>query len=300
MKEIEECFIKVKNDYLNYLKNEKIFVKSTSAKIEDLKKIYIPLSYWIENKYKKKRKTLFLGLSGGQGAGKTTVAGTLKIILNKFFKRRIHISSIDDFYKTLIERNKMSRKIHPLFKTRGVPGTHDINLLNRIINNIELGNLKNIKIPIFSKNLDDRLKKTIKISYIPDIIIIEGWCINTSPLPRKILMKSINIIEKKFDKNYVWRQYYNNQLKNYYKDLFLKLNFNIFLKVPNYKKIFKWKQLQEKKLSKNNIINQKKLKYFIMHYEKITKWMIKRMPLISNLVIFVDNDQKIKKIQKIN
>ena len=72
---------------------------------------------------------LFLGFSGGQGSGKTTVAGIIKIILKKFFNRRIHVSSIDDFYKTLEERNKMSYRIHPLFKTRGVPGTHDINLI---------------------------------------------------------------------------------------------------------------------------------------------------------------------------
>ena len=76
-----------------------------------------------ERKYKKKGKTLFLGVSGGQGSGKTTVTGILKIILKKFFKRQIHVSSIDDFYKTLEERNKMSNKIHSLFKTRGVPGT---------------------------------------------------------------------------------------------------------------------------------------------------------------------------------
>ena len=41
--------------------------------IADLKKTYIPISFWIENKYKQRRKTLFLGFSGGQGSGKTTV-----------------------------------------------------------------------------------------------------------------------------------------------------------------------------------------------------------------------------------
>ena len=81
------------------------------------------MSFWIENKYKKKGKTLFLGFSGGQGSGKTTVTEILKIILKKFFKRQIHVSSIDDFYKTLEDRKKMSNKIHPLFRTRGVPGT---------------------------------------------------------------------------------------------------------------------------------------------------------------------------------
>ena len=131
MKKTEDCFLKVKNDYLKFLSNEKIFDKSKVAKIKSLKKTYIPMSFWIENKYKKKKKTLFLGFSGGQGSGKTTVAKILKIILKKFFKRKIHISSIDDFYKTLEVRNKMVHTIHPLFKTRGVPGTHDTNLIKK-------------------------------------------------------------------------------------------------------------------------------------------------------------------------
>jgi len=137
MKKTEDCFLKVKNDYLKFLSKEKIFDKSKAAKIKSLKKTYIPISFWIENKYKKKGKTLFLGFSGGQGSGKTTVTGILKIILKKYFKRKIHISSIDDFYKTSKDRNKISNTIHPLLKTRGVPGTHDINFIKNffIINN---------------------------------------------------------------------------------------------------------------------------------------------------------------------
>ena len=83
MKKTEDCFLKVKNDYLKFLSKEKIFDKSRETKIKSLKKTYIPISFWIENKYKKKGKTLFLGFSGGQGSGKTTVAKILKIILKK-------------------------------------------------------------------------------------------------------------------------------------------------------------------------------------------------------------------------
>ena len=131
MRSVNECFDNVKEDYFKFLNKEKILGKSKAEKIKRLKKIYIPMSFWIENKYKKKKKTLFLGFSGGQGSGKTTVAKILKIILKKFFKRKIYISSIDDFYKTLEDRNKMAHTIHPLFKTRGVPGTHDINLIKK-------------------------------------------------------------------------------------------------------------------------------------------------------------------------
>ena len=149
MKETEDCFLKVKNDYLSFLRKEKIFDKSTKSKILSLKKTYIPISFWIENKYKKKGKTLFLGFSGGQGSGKTTVAKILKIILKKFFKRKIHVSSIDDFYKTLKDRNKMSYTAHPLFKTRGVPGTHDINLIKKFFYLIKKKILKKINFQKF-------------------------------------------------------------------------------------------------------------------------------------------------------
>ena len=137
MKKTEDCFLKVKNDYLKFLNKEKIFDQSKAAKIRSLKRTYIPMSFWIESQYRKKGKTLFLGFSGGQGSGKTTTTGILKIILKKFFKRRIYVSSIDDFYKTLEERKKMSYMVHPLFKTRGVPGTHDINLVKKFFNIIK-------------------------------------------------------------------------------------------------------------------------------------------------------------------
>ena len=54
MKKIEDCFLTVKNDYLKFLSKEKIFDKSEADKIKNLKKTYIPMSFWIEDKYKKK------------------------------------------------------------------------------------------------------------------------------------------------------------------------------------------------------------------------------------------------------
>ena len=52
MKETEDCFLKVKKDYLKFLKKEKIINKSKITKINNLKKNYIPISFWIEKKYK--------------------------------------------------------------------------------------------------------------------------------------------------------------------------------------------------------------------------------------------------------
>ena len=210
-KKIENCFLKVKNDYLKFLKKEKISDQSVKAKIISLKKYYIPISFWIENKYKKKRKTLFLGLAGGQGSGKTTVTAILKIILEKFFKRNVHVTSIDDFYKTLKDRNQMSKKIHPLFKTRGVPGTHDINLIKNFFNRIKKKKFKRFKLPKFDKSIDDRIK--IKywpiIKKKPEIVIFEGWCVGAKPQSNYSIIKPINSLESKEDKKLIWRKYVN-------------------------------------------------------------------------------------------
>ena len=210
-----------KQDEFNSIKilnKENILVKSKAEKIKRLKKIYIPISFWIENKYKKKGETLILGFSGGQGSGKTTVTGILKIILKKFFKRRIHVSSIDDFYKTLEDRNKISNKIHPLLKTRGVPGTHDINLVKNFFNIIRKKKFKKIKLPKFEKAMDNRLEKKywFNIKQKPEIVILEGWCVGAKPQSNSLIKRPINILEKYEDKDLKWRKYANKKLKQEY------------------------------------------------------------------------------------
>ena len=303
MKKTEDCFLKVKNDYLRFLNREKIFDKSTASKILSLRRTYIPMSFWIENKYKKKGRTLFLGFSGGQGSGKTTVAEILKIILKKFFKRRIHVSSIDDFYKTLEDRNKMSYAIHPLFKTRGVPGTHDINLIKKFFNLIKKKNFKRIKLPKFDKSIDDRLKKKywFFLKKRPEIVILEGWCVGAKPQLNSLIRKPVNILEKYEDRDLIWRKYVNAKLKKEYKNLFAMIDYFIFMKIPNFDMVFKWRFLQESKLKKRSHLKRKKMSFyqikrFIMFYQRITLQMVKDLSKSASVVMLLKKNHEIKKV----
>ena len=303
MRSVNECFDNVKEDYFKFLNKEKILGKSKAEKIKSLKKIYIPISFWIENKYKKKGETLILGFSGGQGSGKTTVTGILKIILKKFFKRRIHVSSIDDFYKTLVDRNKISNKIHPLLKTRGVPGTHDINLVKNFFNIIRKKKFKKIKLPKFEKAMDNRLGKKywFNIKQKPEIVILEGWCVGAKPQPNSLIKKPINILEKYEDKDLIWRKYVNEKLKSEYKKLFAMIDYFIFMKIPSFKMVFKWRLLQENKLrkkshSKKRIMSYNKVKRFIMFYERITLQMIKDLSKSASIVMSLKKNHEIKKV----
>ena len=303
MKETEDCFLKVKKDYFKFLKKEKIFKKSKIAKINNLKKSYIPISFWIEKKYKEKGKTLFLGLSGGQGSGKTTTTAILKIILNKFFKRNVYITSIDHFYKTFHERNMLSKQVHSLLKTRGVPGTHDIDLVKNFLNNIKKNKFKKLKIPKFDKSTDDRLnyKYWSRINKKPEIVLFEGWCVGAKPQSSNLIKKPINILEAKEDKNLIWRKYVNEKLKKKYKKVFSMIDHFLFMKVPNFDMVFKWRLLQEQKLKERSNLSKKimthnQIKRFIMFYQRITLQMIKDLSKSASIIIFLKKNHDIKKV----
>jgi len=303
MQSVNECCEKVKKDYLKFLNKEKIYKKKMSSNIKSLKNIYIPISFWINNKFKKRKKILLIGLSAGQGAGKTSVANILSIILKIFFKRNVCVVSIDDFYKTSRERNRMAKKKHPLFKTRGVPGTHDINLMKNFFTSIKKKNFKKIKLPRFNKSIDDRFKMAHwhKVNKKPEIVLVEGWCVGAKAQNNSFLKKPINALERDEDKNLRWRSFVNEKLKKEYKKVFSMIDYYIFMKVPSFEMVFKWRLLQENKLrkkthSKNKIMSYNSVKRFVMFYQRITLQMIKDLSKSASIVMLLKKNHDIKKV----
>ncbi len=303
MQLINYCVDIVKKDYLKFLNKEKIYKKSISTHIQNLKKIYIPIAFWIEKKYKKKGTTLVIGLSASQGSGKTTVAAILRIILKFFFKRNVCVISIDDFYKKLNDRKKMAEQKHPLFKTRGVPGTHDINLIKDFFVLIKSKKFKKIKLPKFNKSIDDREKKNNwhNIKNKPEIVILEGWCVGAKAELNSTLKKPINFLEKSEDKDLIWRKAVNEKLKKDYKKVFSMIDHYIFMKAPNFKVVFKWRLLQENKLKKksnyvNKTMSYNEIKKFVMFYQRITLQMIKDLSKSASIVMFLKKNQEVKKV----
>ena len=292
-----------KKKYLKYLKSQEIFGDPFKNKIEQLTKFYLPLSKMINDKYKKNKKTLIVGLAGGQGSGKSTISQIIKIILERGFNLDVLTFSIDDFYKTLKERVKMSKKINKLFLTRGVPGTHDTKILFTCLKKLKQKTFSQILIPKFDKSLDDRCnkKKWIKVSKKPDIVIFEGWCVGASPEKKIGLSKSLNLLERLEDKNQIWRKKVNYELKNKYRKIFNLIDVLIYLKVPNFKYVFKWRLLQEKKLKKTSrgkkTMNFNQVKRFIMFYERITRNMLKTLGSKSKVVINIDESHRLKSMK---
>jgi len=258
-------------------------------------RIYSKLAEYIFVKKNSLSHPLIVGISGGQGSGKTTFVEFLKKILELKYNLRCYSISIDDIYKTKRERFLLSKRKHKLFVTRGVPGTHDTKYLINYFKNLEdlkAGN-KIFTIPKFNKAIDDRMSKKhwYRFSNKCDIILFEGWCVGaTDENNKSILVKPINNLEKVEDRQCVWRKLVNNHLKKDYKILYSFIDFMIYLKAPSFKKVLEWRTLQEKKLSKfkkekNLIMNNSQLKRFVMFYERITQHMFQHMPKSADIVI---------------
>ena len=294
---------KIKKQYLKFLKSQEVMSEPFRDKLGQLKKFYLPISQMIHDEYLKNRKTKIIGLTGGQGSGKSTISNILKIILKERFKLETVIFSIDDFYKTLKERKKMSKKISPMFLTRGVPGTHDVRMLHNCIRNLKNKKFKKIMIPKFDKSIDDRFSKNkwIEVRKKPNIVIFEGWCVGVTAQKKRDLTIPINKLEKEKDKKKVWRKKVNAELKNNYQKIFHLIDKLIFLKVPSFQYVFKWRLLQEKKLKINSrgkkIMTDQQISNFIMFYERLTKHMLKILPKKADSIINIDKQHRLKSIK---
>ena len=302
MQEVKLCFNKVKKECITFIKSQETVTEKFKAKEKMVKSFLIPVCFWIAKKAINKTP-YFVGLAGGQGTGKTTISSILKIILTKYFKLKVFKVSVDDFYKTRKDRILLSKKIHPMLLTRGVPGTHDINEMLNFFKKIKSKKFKNLKVPSFNKALDDRSSKKNwqSIKERPDVIIFEGWCVGAKPVSTNSLKKSINSIEKTKDPRLVWRKYVNQQLKSKYKKLYSQLNCLIYLKAKNFSLLKNWRLKQENKLrlknknkNKNKIMNKEDIFNFMKTYQRITENMFKTMPKFASIVMHLNSNHQIK------
>ena len=294
---------KVRRKYLKFLSSQEVMSEPFRDKLGQLNKFYLPISKMIKEEYLKKKKTRVIGLTGGQGTGKSTISNILKIVLKEAYKLETVIFSIDDFYKTLNERKIISKKINSLFLTRGVPGTHDTKMLYNCIKNLKNNKIKKLMIPKFDKSNDDRFSKNrwLKVKKKPNIVIFEGWCVGVTAQKKKDLINPINKLEKQKDKKKIWRHKVNLELDKNYKKIFDLIDKLIFLKVPSFKYVFRWRLLQEKKLritgKGKKTMTDKQISNFIMYYERLTKHMLKTLPKTADTIISIDKKHRLRSIR---
>lgn len=244
------------------------------------------------------RHPLVVGVCGSQGSGKSTVCKTLTTRLTESGLKVANLS-LDDLYLPLAERVTLAKHVHPLLKTRGVPGTHDIKLGVHTLHALAHGG--RVPLPRFDKAIDDRRPQEDwdAIEGPAKVVLFEGWCVGARPQSTDALDRPVNALEANEDVDGRWRRYVNDALGGEYQRLFAKIDFLVLLAAPSFDVVLKWRTQQEHELraqttgDSSGVMSDAELVRFIQHYERLTRHILIEMPGRADLVIRLGPDRSV-------
>lgn len=129
---------------------------------------------------------LVLGLSGPQGAGKSTLAAWLTGALAQRGWRAEAVS-IDDFYLTHAQQRALYQATGSRYlEHRGYPGTHDVALGERVLQGLVAG--QGVRVPRYDKSAHggrgDRAPEAAwrEVRGALDVVVLEGWLLGFVPV----------------------------------------------------------------------------------------------------------------------
>lgn len=240
---------------------------------------------------------LTVGINGAQGSGKTTLAERLRHALEREHTRRMAVLSIDDFYATRAQREALSQSVHPLLLTRGVPGTHDVALIDQVLRDLRAGH--SVQLPRFVKAQDDRAPDGSGevVTGPVDVVLFEGWCVGTPPQAADELQVAVNRLESEEDADGRWRRHVNDRLATEYARLFERLDRLVFLQAPGFEVVHRWRLEQEignaaAAPGAAHVMDSVALERFIAHYERLTRHALRVLPSQADVVIELDDRRR--------
>ncbi len=260
---------------------------------------YMPLVDWL-GRLHRPNETALLGISGAQGTGKSTLAEFIKHALESNSGWRVAVLSLDDFYLTRAERRRLAVEIHPLLQTRGVPGTHDLGMLDASLSRLcHLGAADEMPLPRFDKSWDDRADPDAwpVITGPVDLVVLEGWCVGSLPQDEDALATPINQLERDRDTDGTWRSHVNDSLAGAYANLFARLDALLFLRAPNFDAVYRWRCEQEEKLAATSsgarLMDEEQVAQFIQFFERLTRHNLETVPAIADVVLELDDNHAV-------
>ena len=263
---------------------------------EIAERFWRPLSEDIAERYAENAegKPLIVGINGAQGSGKSTLCKFLEALLVEHNQIGVTLS-LDDLYLTRAERLEAATDHHPLFATRGVPGTHDVELGMAILDRLLAG--KDADLPVFDKAADDRAPETRHVEGPVQVVLFEGWCVGAAPQPAVDLREPVNDLERTEDPDAAWRLEVNRRLATDYAGLFARIDLLVMLKVPDFAAVRAHRLLQERKLGASNpggpaVMDDAALDRFLAHYQRLTEGRFAEMPARADVLVEIGRDQR--------
>jgi D-glycerate 3-kinase len=268
--------------------------------------IHRPAAERIARRRKELGRPIVAGLCGTQGSGKSTMAAFLKVLLEAQGLTTA-VLSLDDIYLTLPERELLAKDVHPLLRTRGVPGTHDTGLGIALMDVLGDGPAE-VSMPRFDKAEDTRADASTwpRVQAPVDVILFEGWCVGARPQDDEALALPVNALERDEDADGAWRGYVNDRLKTDYAALFGRIDILAMLQAPGFDAVFAWRSLQEQKLADKvaregltgtRVMGPDAICRFLMFYQRITETILQDMPGRADILMPMTADHRILRVE---
>ena len=223
-------------------------------------------------------RPFLLGLSGVQGSGKSTLAAALVEQASAHGWAAVTLS-LDDVYLTRRQRETLAMEVHPLLRTRGVPGTHDLRLLRVTLDALAgASTAQPVALPRFDKGQDDRapIETWPSVRTPPRLVVLEGWCLGAIPVDPGTLAEPINALERDEDPDGAWRRWVNTRLADYL-PLWKRLDALVLLRAPSWGVVARWREEAERPLRERGepcAMNAPALARFLQHYERISRRLL--------------------------
>lgn len=211
-----------------------------------------------------------IAVSGPQGSGKSTLSAFLTCYLKHELGLCAATVSLDDYYLAQSARQALSQDVHPLYLTRGVPGTHDVKRGIRDFLAYKLN--QPVALPQFDKSTDNPTHD--KAPEQLDVLIFEGWCVGVKAQSFERLIEPLNSLERDEDGDGRFRNAVNEQLLGDYKQWFELIDYLIFIELESFDSIVQWRAQQEAQLIEKSGRGMKpaELQRFMSFFERLTRW----------------------------
>lgn len=237
---------------------------------------------------------LIVGLCGTQASGKSTASAQLA---EHFSGQGLRVGtlSLDDIYLGRTVRAGLAEQVHPLFATRGPPGTHDTAIGIATLDAVKAG--RSVMLPRFDKRADEPLssREWPLFDGPCDLLLFEGWCVGAKPVPDDVLAQPVNNLERHDDPDGIWRCYWNAHLADETAQLFARIDRLAYLRPPSFEVVYKWRceqehayQVQDGAQRAAAAMTDEQVARFIAHYERLTRWIMDEMPRRADVTIQLD------------
>lgn len=262
------------------------------------RKWYNPVADLLAEHQNSAGRALLVAVNGSQGSGKSTLCDYLCAYLEAEHQLSCLALSLDDFYLTAPQRRQLAIDVHPLFATRGVPGTHDMGLLSRTLDSLLAGEAT--RIPRFDKAIDDRVPEADweQVEAGVQIVLLEGWCLGASSQPIDALVTPVNSLESLEDEDGRWRNYVNAVLGEKFSPLYQRVDEWLMLQAPSFDCVFRWRLEQEQKLARRRqgegLMDEAQIGRFIQHYQRLTEHCLQCLPPRVNHLFRLDADRTVQ------